>query len=71
MNLVLAIVLHTTVFAVGVKVPAYELAPAVIGVVAENSPAAAGRRGARRPDRLRSTAPRLRAGATREYRDSR
>lgn len=40
MNLVLAIVLHTTVFAIGVKVPAYELAPAVIGAVAENSPAA-------------------------------
>jgi regulator of sigma E protease len=40
MNLILAIVLHTLVFAVGVRVPAYELAPAVIGVVAEGSPAA-------------------------------
>jgi regulator of sigma E protease len=40
MNLLLAIVLHTLVFAIGVKVPAYELAPAVIGVVAPNSPAA-------------------------------
>src|SRR4029453_5262253 len=29
MNLALAIVLHTLVFAVGVRVPAYELAPAV------------------------------------------
>ena len=41
MNLVLAIVLHTAVFVVGVKVPAYELAPAVIGVVEPDSPAAA------------------------------
>jgi regulator of sigma E protease len=40
MNLVLAVVLHTLVFTIGVKVPAYELSPAVIGVVAENSPAA-------------------------------
>ena len=40
MNLVLAIVLHTLVFSIGVKVPAYELAPAVVGVVAPNSPAA-------------------------------
>jgi regulator of sigma E protease len=40
MNLVLAIVLHTVVFSVGVKVPAYELAPAVVGVVADDSPAA-------------------------------
>ncbi len=40
MNLVLAIALHTLVFAIGVKVPAYELAPAVIGVVSPKSPAA-------------------------------
>ena len=37
---ILAIVLHTVVFAVGVRVPAYELAPAVVGVVAEGSPGA-------------------------------
>jgi regulator of sigma E protease len=40
MNIVLAIVLHTLVFTIGVKVPAYELKSAVIGVVAEGSPAA-------------------------------
>jgi regulator of sigma E protease len=40
MNLVLALVLHTAVFAIGVKVPAYELSPAVIGVVEPGSPAA-------------------------------
>jgi regulator of sigma E protease len=40
MNFVLAILLHTTVFIVGVKVPAYELAPAVIGFVEPGSPAA-------------------------------
>ncbi|MEP6994183.1 MAG: RIP metalloprotease RseP [Acidobacteriota bacterium] len=39
MNLVLAVALHTLVFSIGVSVPAYELAPAVIGVVAKNSPA--------------------------------
>lgn len=40
MNIVLAILLHTLVFTIGVKVPAYELGPTVIGVVAEGSPAA-------------------------------
>jgi regulator of sigma E protease len=40
MNLVLALVLHTTVFAVGVKVPAYELEPAIIRIVEEKSPGA-------------------------------
>jgi regulator of sigma E protease len=41
MNFVLAIVLHATVFAVGVKVPAYELQPPVIQVVEPDSPGAA------------------------------
>lgn len=41
MNLVLALALHTTVFALGVRVPAYELQPAVIRVVEEKSPGAA------------------------------
>jgi len=41
MNLVLAILLHTTVFAVGVKVPAYELDRPVIRVVEPDSPGAA------------------------------
>jgi regulator of sigma E protease len=40
MNLVLALVLHTTVFAVGVRVPAYELEPPVIKVVEPGSPGA-------------------------------
>src|SRR4029450_13854339 len=40
MNLVLALLLHTAVFAIGVRVPAYELSPAVIGVVEPGSPAA-------------------------------
>ncbi|MEO8431884.1 MAG: RIP metalloprotease RseP [Acidobacteriota bacterium] len=40
MNLVLALALHTTVFALGVRVPAYELQPAVIRVVEEKSPGA-------------------------------
>ncbi|HEY7573728.1 MAG TPA: RIP metalloprotease RseP [Thermoanaerobaculia bacterium] len=39
MNLALAILLHSLVFAVGVRVPAYELSPAVVGVVSEGSPA--------------------------------
>ncbi|MFY9551683.1 MAG: RIP metalloprotease RseP [Thermoanaerobaculia bacterium] len=40
MNLVLALLLHTAVFAIGVRVPAYELAPAVVGVVEPGSAAA-------------------------------
>ncbi len=40
MNLVLALVLHTTVFTVGVKVPAYELEPAIIRIVEEKGPGA-------------------------------
>ena len=38
MNLVLALLLHTAVFTFGVRVPAYELQPAVIGVVDPGSP---------------------------------
>jgi regulator of sigma E protease len=38
MNLVLAIVLHTAVFAIGVRVPAYELEPAIVKIVEEKSP---------------------------------
>jgi regulator of sigma E protease len=38
MNLVLALLLHSAVFALGVRVPAYELQPAVIRVVEEKSP---------------------------------
>ena len=41
MNFVLAILLHTAVFVIGVKVPAYELAPPVIRIVEPNSPGAA------------------------------
>jgi regulator of sigma E protease len=41
MNFVLAIVLHTAVFVVGVKVPAYELQTPVIQVVEPDSPGAA------------------------------
>jgi regulator of sigma E protease len=41
MNFVLAIVLHTAVFVVGVKVPAYELQMPVIQVVEPDSPGAA------------------------------
>lgn len=41
MNLVLALLLYTAVFAIGVRVPAYELEPAVIRVVDQNSPGAA------------------------------
>ncbi len=40
MNLVLALLLHTAVFALGVRVPAYELQPAIIRVVEPNSPGA-------------------------------
>lgn len=40
MNLVLALLLHTAVFAIGVRVPAYELEPAVIRFVDPNSPGA-------------------------------
>jgi regulator of sigma E protease len=39
MNLVLAFVLHTTVFAVGVSVPAYELQPPIVKIVEPDSPA--------------------------------
>jgi len=38
MNLVLAYALHTTVFAVGTRVPAYELQPPVVRVVEPGSP---------------------------------
>jgi regulator of sigma E protease len=41
MNLVLALVLHSAVFAVGVRVPAYELQPPVVRVVEPGSPGAA------------------------------
>jgi regulator of sigma E protease len=41
MNFVLAIVLHTAVFVVGVRVPAYELQKPVIQVVEPDSPGAA------------------------------
>ena len=41
MNLVLALLLHTAVFALGVRVPAYELEPPVVRVVDPHSPAAA------------------------------
>jgi len=41
MNLVLALLLHTAVFALGVRVPAYELQPPVVRVVDPSSPAAA------------------------------
>ncbi len=37
MNFVLALVLHTAVFALGVRVPAYELQPAVIKIVEDKS----------------------------------
>jgi regulator of sigma E protease len=40
MNLALAVVLHTTVFAVGTRVPAYELEPPVVRVVEPDSPGA-------------------------------
>lgn len=38
MNLVLAVLLHTAVFTLGVRVPAYELKPAIIRVVEAGSP---------------------------------
>jgi regulator of sigma E protease len=41
MNLVLALLLHTAVFAVGTRVPAYELEQPVVRVVEEGSPGAA------------------------------
>jgi regulator of sigma E protease len=41
MNLVLALVLHTAVFTLGVRVPEYELEPPVIKVVEANLPGAA------------------------------
>jgi regulator of sigma E protease len=41
MNLVLALVLHTTVFTLGVRVPEYELQPPVIKVVEPGLPGAA------------------------------
>ena len=40
MNVVLAILLHTAVFVVGVRVPAYELEPPVIKIVEPDSPGA-------------------------------
>ncbi len=41
MNLVLALALYTAVYAIGTRVPAYELEPPVVRVVAADSPAAA------------------------------
>lgn len=41
MNLVLALVLHATVFSIGVRVPAYELEPPVVKVVDPSAPGAA------------------------------
>ena len=41
MNLVLALVLHTTVFALGVRVPEYELEPPIVRSVEAGSPGAA------------------------------
>jgi len=41
MNLVLALVLHTTVFALGVRVPEYELEPPIVRTVEAGSPGAA------------------------------
>lgn len=41
MNLVLALVLHSAVFAVGVEVPAYELDAPIVKIVEPGSPAAA------------------------------
>ncbi|HEY3170661.1 MAG TPA: RIP metalloprotease RseP [Thermoanaerobaculia bacterium] len=40
MNFLLAILLHTAVFAIGASVPAYELEPPVVKVVEEKSPGA-------------------------------
>jgi regulator of sigma E protease len=40
MNLILALLLHTAVFAVGVSVPAYELQPPIVKIVEPNSPGA-------------------------------
>ena len=40
MNVLLALVLHTAVFAIGVRVPAYELEAPVVKVVEEKSPGA-------------------------------
>jgi regulator of sigma E protease len=40
MNILLALVLHTAVFAIGVRVPAYELEAPVVKVVEEKSPGA-------------------------------
>jgi membrane-associated protease RseP (regulator of RpoE activity) len=41
MNLVLALVLHATVFSVGVRVPAYELQPPIVKQIDPNGPGAA------------------------------
>ncbi len=41
MNFALAVVLHSTVFAVGVRVPEYELQPPVVRAIEPDSPAAA------------------------------
>jgi regulator of sigma E protease len=41
MNVVLALVLHATVFSIGVRVPAYELEAPIVKVVEQNSPGAA------------------------------
>ena len=52
MNLVLALLLHTAVFALGAQVPAYELEPPVVKVVEPGSPGAAA--GFRSGDRILS-----------------
>ena len=56
MNLALAFFLHTTVFAVGTRVPAYELESPVVRVVEAGFAGRRGRVPARRPRRRRSTA---------------
>ncbi|MEP7132820.1 MAG: RIP metalloprotease RseP [Acidobacteriota bacterium] len=56
MNFVLALVLHTAVFALGVRVPAYELQPAVVKIVEDKSAGAAA--GFRPGDRIVSIAGR-------------
>ena len=52
MNVVLALVLHAAVFALGVRVPAYQLQPPVVRVVEPGSPGAAAGFLAGRPHRL-------------------
>jgi regulator of sigma E protease len=64
MNLVLALLLHSAVFALGVKVPAYELSRPVVGVVEPNSPGA--QAGFQRGDRIVS----INGTATPRWRDA-